>query len=282
MKRHFVNKVLQFFQAVSGDVLVGAFAMGIYAVYLLDVKPVFEWWLVLMLSVWAVYTADHLIDGFSRKNEAAIYRHRLHYRFHYFLFGLELAVIVAAVVLAFYYLDDKILRGGIVMGILVFIYFLMVYLGRQKSFYFHKEFFIAIFYVTGIWLAPLIWFQKPLTLYYFGIITGFVILAWTESILIALFDMENDKHDGHPSFITFYGSVSSKKFVKILLQAHFILMIILLFKCDEQKKYVAVTIQLLMNGLIFLLSVFEERLKKTSYYKMLGEMIFWLPAVMVL
>ena len=63
----YAGNLLQLFQAFSLDVVIGALAVGLFAIKLLLVRPNPWWWLVLALSVWVVYTADHLIDGFQQK-----------------------------------------------------------------------------------------------------------------------------------------------------------------------------------------------------------------------
>ena len=66
------------YQILSLDVVLGAVSVGVFATQLLQVKANPYWWIILAVAVWVIYTFDHLVDGFKKKGESTIYRHRFH------------------------------------------------------------------------------------------------------------------------------------------------------------------------------------------------------------
>ncbi len=278
------NKSIMLFfrsaQLLSLDVVLGAMATGAYAAKLLDVSPNYWWWPALALSVWVVYTSDHLIDSFSRKNNALIHRHKLHYRYrHIFIFAVTFSSVVA-LNLVWFLLDKKILTGGLIIGIGAIVYLVLVGEGNKKNFYFQKEFFISLFYTAGIWLAPLVWNPKPLSPSIYGIIFVFIILVWIEGLIVAVYEYEMDKSDRHISFATKYGIHKSRAFIKLLFGVLLVFISILLFNTNSTTEFLAVIMEFVMAIALFLIYLFHMYLYRHELYKTFGEMIFWLPGIL--
>ena len=278
------NKSIMLFfrsaQLLSLDVVLGAIATGAYAVKLLNVSPNYWWWPVLALSVWIVYTTDHLIDSFSRKNNALIHRHKLHYRYrHVFVVAVTVSSVVV-LSLVWFFLDKKILTGGLIIGIGAIIYLVLVGEGNRKNFSFQKEFFISLFYTAGIWLAPLVWNSKPLSPSVYGIIFVFIILVWIEGLVVAIYECDMDTKDKQMSFVTKFGISTSSTFIKILFGLTFVSSLVLLLFTNSIQEFSAVVIELFMAVALFSIYYFQNYFKHHELYKTLGEMIFWLPGIL--
>ncbi len=276
----YAGNLLQLFQAFSLDVVIGALAVGLFAVKLLQVHPNPWWWLVLALSVWVVYTADHLIDGFQQKHAATIFRHRLHYRFRYFFMASLFIVSIFTVVLVLVFLDTRVLLWGIVIGLGAIIYLGFIILGRKKGFYFQKEFFISLFYVAGIWLAPLIWYGKSLSFIVILTMVIFVLLVWAEGLLTALYERESDQGDQMQSFCTFYGRQTTRRLVLILLILCVLFSLgLLLLSSSLKMEYLVLVI---MTTVLMAIHYFPSFFQKNERYRTLGELTFWFPFLLLL
>ena len=94
------------FQILSLDVILGSIAVGIFATAVLKVQPNPWWWIILPVSVWVVYTLDHLIDGFKKRDESTIYRHRFHYKYRNILGMLVVLFGLTAVILSIIFLIE--------------------------------------------------------------------------------------------------------------------------------------------------------------------------------
>lgn len=280
LKKGFTGYGLQLFQSFSLDVAIGALAGGIFAINILLVKPNPWWWLILAMSVWVVYTADHLIDGFNQKQAALIFRHRLHYRFRYFFISAIIIVSLLALVLVIVFLDIRVLLWGIAIGFGALVYLGFIILGRKKGFYFQKEFFISLFYVGGIWLAPLVWYGKALPFTVILTMAIFVILVWSEGLLTALYERESDKGDQMQSFCTFYGRQTTRRLVLILLILSMLsaLGLLLLTSSMRYEYMVLVT----MTAFLLAIHLFPSFFQKNERYRTLGELTFWLPFLLLL
>ncbi len=280
LKKSFAGYWLQLFQAISLDVVIGALAGGIFAVNILAVKPNFWWWPILAMSVWVVYTSDHLIDGFHQKRDASIFRHRLHYRFRYFFIAAIFVVSILTLILVIVFLDVRVLLWGIVIGIGALIYLGFIILGRKKGFYFQKEFFISLFYVGGIWLAPLAWNGKALPFAVILTMAIVVILVWSEGLLTALYERESDKGDQMQSFCTFYGRQTTQRLVLILLILSMLFSVVLLLLTSPlRKEYIVLAT---MTASLMAIHLFPSYFQKNERYRTLGELTFWLPFLLVL
>jgi len=278
------NKSIKLFfrsaQLLSLDVVLGAIATGAYAVKLLDVSPNYRWWPVLALSVWIVYTTDHLLDSFSRKNRALIHRHKLHYRYrHVFIAAIAVSSVVV-LSLVWIFLDKKILTGGLIIGMGAIIYLILVRMENRKNFSFQKEFFISLFYTAGIWLAPLVWNNNPLSTSVCGIIFVFILLVWIEGLIVAIYENDMDTQDKQISFVTKFGISKSRIFIKILFGLTAVFSLILLLLTNSITEFSAVFIELFMAAALFSIYHFQNYFQHHELYKTLGEMVFWFPGIL--
>ena len=60
--------------------LLGVLSGCIMATKVTNVKPGVGWWIILPLTVWWIYLADHLIDGFRLKENTQNHRHLFFYQ----------------------------------------------------------------------------------------------------------------------------------------------------------------------------------------------------------
>ncbi len=280
LKKSFAGYWLQLFQSFSLDVVIGALAGGVFAVNILAVKPNIWWWPVLAMSVWVVYTSDHLIDGFNQKRDALIFRHRLHYHFRYFFMAALFIVSTLTFILVIVFLDIRILLWGFVIGLGALVYLGFIILGRKKGFYFQKEFFISLFYVAGIWLAPLIWYGKALSFYFILTMVIFVLLVWAEGLLTALHERDSDRGDHMQSFCTFYGRQKTQRLILILLILSMLSSLGLLFTTPSLGKEYLILITMTVS--LMAIHFFPSFFHKNERYRILGEFTFWLPFLLLL
>ena len=58
------GRLIRFMNILSLDVVAGALLSSAFAAALLEVRPAVPYWMVLGMSVWIIYTADHLVDAY--------------------------------------------------------------------------------------------------------------------------------------------------------------------------------------------------------------------------
>lgn len=271
------------FQVLSIDVVLGSLAVGVFAISILNVSAVSWWWVILPASVWVVYSLDHLIDGLKQKERSTIFRHRFHYLKRKILSVLVLMSGCLAVALSFMFLDNEIIIGGIVLSILVIIYFALVFLlDKFNSNHFFKEFFIAFFYISGIFLAPLVWHAGLPSYSVFFVIACLFLLAWMESVIISYYDYEDDIENGFKSFAIAVGKNRTRKIVLLILSLLTIFLFISIFLVSERAIRGAIIIELAMTIILTLLILFPEIFQKQNRFRWVGESVFYLPALIPL
>ena len=131
--------------------------VGAFACMLLDVDADLWWYLILAFSVWVMYTADHILDAWRGKTTSTIVRHKFHYKYRKVIIPIWIIVAIANVIICLIKLENEIIFLGQALGLCIMIYFGVIYFNKESRTYFlQKELFIALVYITGIWLAPVV------------------------------------------------------------------------------------------------------------------------------
>jgi len=270
------------YQVLSLDVVLGSLSVGLFAIIILGVDPNSVWWIVLPLAVWSIYTFDHLVDGFKKKGQSHIYRHRFHYHNRKILFPLIIILGSAAISLSFIFLDEQIIFFGLGLSVFVIFYFILVsFQDKLKIRYIQKEFFIAVVYILGILLAPLVWHQQQLSFPQNFVFSILFVLAWAESVIISYHDFNLDKADGLKSFSIFHGLKKTRIILTILFCAVAIILIAGLVLFDDKVIVGALIIELLMNLILLALIYFPDFFSKAHHFRWVGETVFLFPALIV-
>lgn len=200
---------------LSLDVALGACA-GMYffaKILRVELKPVA--FVLMALSVWVIYTFDHLLDARSIKTDHASPRHRFHQRhFSMLRVGLVLAA-VAVVVVAFFLLPSTLIFAtALVLGGLILVNLLLTQHFKQQLAPW-KEASIALFYVLGILLLPLLKKEfLTLNLTWLAYAFAYFLLAWYNLVFLSLLDFETDTLSGQRSLATKLGNRTVRKILQ--------------------------------------------------------------------
>ncbi len=275
--------LLQIMQFLSLDIVIGTVAVGYMATKVLEVRANPVWWIVLPLAVWVVYTLDHIIDAYKKKREAAISRHNYHY-----LNRIPIIVVVSIIglitmALSLLYLNYHIVKMGIILSITVGIYFLLLFLQKdKKNAMVQKELYIAIIYTVGIFMAPIYWHGSVPSIPIIIIAISISLLVWAEGIMISWYDYENDTIDGHNSLTILFGKKNARRFAIVLhLFVETVLVLVLLTTTLTSIVIFSMLIILLMNLILGLLILFPYSFLSNTYHKLIGETVFLLPCLLI-
>ena len=130
--------LLQKLSILSIDVVIGSVLCGAFVIQVLDMEPGFAWWIVLPISVWIIYTLDHMIDGYRLKENAHTYRHYFHFKYIKPLAYVILVLSAINLILVFFFLEKQILMFGLFAALVTGLYLLGVLLFKKKrSWFFH-------------------------------------------------------------------------------------------------------------------------------------------------
>lgn len=268
------------FNILSVDVVIGSVSGGILAVRLLHATPGFAWWIVLPLSVWIVYTFDHLIDGIRLKNNSHTVRHFFHYHYSKQIITVIGLMSVINIVLIAFFLEKQILLFGLFAGIITLIYLLIVYIsGKKRSFLFQKEFFVALIYTVGIWGGPVALKSYQVSTPELFIIVSFFLTVWAAILILSVYEVEYDRLDKHNTFSINFGINKTVYIIYFMIAVVFFISIGEIIVTPDLQLAMASKILMIMDILLLIILNFPEQLKQNNIYRILVELIFWLPGL---
>jgi len=264
-------------------VIAGSVFTGMFISSLLDVHPPWIYWVVLPLSVWIFYTLDHLVDANRLKNYAHTHRHLFVYRYFKPILMLVTILSVVDILLVVIFLEKEVLMYGISIGFFAAFYLFMIHLSGNKKFIVQqKEFFVTLIYTLGLWGVPVLLLDKGLSDVHFLCVIGFLILAYSNTLVFSFYETKTDKQDGHGSFALIFGQDKTRKIIVLLLFFVFLVAIYLIINNDEILVRVAAKIYMIMGLLSLALVSFPTLFKKERIYRLLTEVIFWVPGLILL
>jgi hypothetical protein len=272
----FMHKLLHAYKLInilSLDTVAGAIIGALFFAKLLNVHILPYGLIALGLTVWIIYTADHLRDARTIRNQASSERHRFHQLHFSPLLKLMLIALLIDTVMIFF-MRKPVLEGGIVLAIVVALYLLV-----QRYLKFLKELFIAALYTCGILLPSIAISSVKLTPLYILLIIQFFLIALLNLLLFSWFDKDTDRSDQQHSFVTILGESVAKKTICAIIILNFLCIIFIFGYSDSFELAVIYT---LMNALLTFIFLGSKNLHRYSTYRILGDAVFLIPVIYLL
>lgn len=257
---------------LSIDVAGGAVVGALFFARIFNVMVLPQGLLVLGLTVWIIYTADHLIDARKIKQQASTERHRFHQK--YFNVLAVVVMVTAAVVLVqLFFIRKTVFVEGLGLALAIVIYFLF-----QRFLKFFKELIGAVLYLGGVLLIPITINNDGLTWPQLILIAQFAMTALINLLLFSWFDKHRDEQDKHTSFATMLGDNATRRSLLFL----FFVQAVLAGIQFTLANYKPTVILVLMNFVLFLILINRSFFEKNDRYRLLGDAVFWLPVIYIL
>lgn len=261
-------KVYRLLNLLSIDVALGAVCSALFFARILQVHILSYGLIALGLSVWIIYTADHLLDALKIKLPAATARHRFHQQnFKVLLVTLFVTIIINGIIILF--IRHRVLIAGLYVAATVSIYFLI-----NRYLKFMKEIFIAIVYTIGVLLPSISITQQPPREWPWLIIISFMITALINLILFSWFDHAKDLRDGNISFVTVLGERTSRIVIVVLF-----LLVLVLTGISLSSAGLVI---LLMNALLLITFIYHRYFSAHDRFRLLGDFVFMIPLLYLL
>lgn len=268
------NSFLKTLHYLSLDVVLGAVASSWMFWKIPDGNGVVNLPSILILGIctWIIYILDRLLDNLKSEPEDA--RHQFHFQHQYYLqVGIIILFFIAAI-LAFF-LPRNVIYFGIALSVLILSYF---YILQKKSksanYQYFKEVFTSVIY--SICVVGSAFSTKP-NLNGQAYLAGFVFfLLVHQSILIFSF-YESKAYPATKNLAKKLGKTNCTYLILGVL-AFSIVSIFLTNNLFLQKVFL---IESLMASCSVLIYFCQAKLKKNERYRWLGEMVFWLPLILI-
>lgn len=271
----FMNKLSRFYRLLnilSIDVALGAVCCAAWFASYFEVELRVYALICLGLTVWIIYSADHLMDAIKVKGEASTLRHRFHQEHFKWLTRLLLLAGVLDFVLLFF------LRAQVVHAGIFLICIVMVYLLVSRWLTYLKEIAVAGLYCGGVLLPALSLKESGIVATDLVVMLCFFLTALINVIMFAWFDHELDIRDGSSSFSTKFGKDFTRKLLIIVFMLQLIFLVVLMV-VNSVLPFILFTG---MNSILYLLFIRSNEFNRFEYYRLLGEAVFLIPALFLL
>ncbi len=272
----------QLFSILSLDVVAEAVIGSAFVSQLCGVHPDGWFYLIMALSVWIIYTTDHLIDAWRLKQKSHTLRHRFHYRNFSLLVSLGIILSLIDFLLVLTKLHPRIITGGLIVLAMSAAYFgALNLLKTRRGRLLHKELIVAFVYTAGIWVGPTALRGTPLTFHETLLMSLFFMLVWSVLLLYSAIEVEVDRLDDHRTMATRYGVRVCHHVIHLLLFLLFGLNLYLVATSSIEMVRNAAMLFMLMASVILIMDGFPSLFRINYRYHHIGELIFWLPLLLI-
>ncbi len=269
------------FRILSLDVVLGAIISAAMVVKLLEVQMPWIFWVALPLSVWILYTADHLMDAYRLQDQAHTERHYFHF-LHFRSIAIVWCVgILLGIILVPIYAPWPMILFGLGLGLFSLLHLLLVSLiGNRTSWLYHKELGVGLVYTLGVWGGPVVLFPKELDIGILGVYVQFFLLAMINLWLFSMYEIDTDEKDGHTSFIRQIGQHAAQWGIGVMGGVILILGTYLWgFRLsDPAIQWIFIAMLLILWLLAFLPHLFRQH----KLYRIWGDGVFCFPVIYLL
>lgn len=258
----------RFFNVLSIDVAVGAVVCAAFFVHIFQIQLSPYCLASLGVSVWIIYSTDHLMDVRKLNSIASTTRHQFHQRY-FWMVGTSVVAAAAIDLMLILQMERPVLAWGAVL-----LFFVLLYLLLNRRLGPWKECFGAILYSLGILLPGLSLHTTPISVSLILLMGAFVLTALLNLILFSWFDYDLDVIDKSMSVVIFQGKQRSRILLGILFIFQGMLLTLILFGSQYQ---IEVLILMAMNIVLWMLFQFRNWFSKEEQYRLIGDMIFLFP-----
>lgn len=257
-------KFYRLLNTLSIDVMLGSVCGALMFAKMLKVTLLPYGIAALALSVWIIYTIDHLLDAKVVTGSASTTRHRFHQ--HYFiilLFAMLLAIAIVIVLL--FFIRVQVLYGGLLLIAAVTLYLLL-----HRYLKIPKEILISVLYTCGVLLPSFMVTSLSLQALPHPIILMFMLSALANLLVFSWYDYEKDTQDGFKSIAITWGKSRTHLMV-------WLIGFISIGLCWWAKDSTAALLNFSMIAVQVILISFPSFFAKQERYRLVGDAAFMLP-----
>lgn len=255
---------------LSIDVALGAVICAVFFANILNVSILPYGLCALALTVWVIYTADHLRDAMLITGEAASARHQFHQQ-KKVLLGAAMGVAIVVNLVLLFYIRRELLFAGLLLAAAVVVYLLF-----QRRFFYGKEIFVSAIYTAGVLLPSLVSTTGWLPAEHILVIIAFFLVALINLYLFSFFDHEHDKRDRLFSFVTLVGIRKARNFLACLFVIFFVVAFCHLLLTGFSLSSLCI---LCMGSILLLLFLGQVIFTKDDRFRLIGDAVFFIPLI---
>lgn len=253
--------------------------MSAFVAHFMGVEVELSIYVSLFISVWLIYTIDHLIDASRIKHVAQTFRHQFHQKYFKQLTTAWVLMFLSGVLFSVVVLPAETIKVGFIASALVIVHLVLVYLlGTRVSIFIQKELGVAFTYCVGIIVGPLS-MSEGLDGFGYFLMFQIFILALLNLLEFSWFDRKLDKSHGQTSVVRGLGEKVVLEVVFFLF-ALFVLTLVVAFLFFPQYGQYELILGL-MGGTLFLVFAFQKYFKVRERYRVFGDLVFVFPLLII-
>lgn len=270
-------KIYRYFHFLSLDIVLGALASSCFAARLFAVNPGWAWWITLAMTVWLLYTGDHLLDAWRN-------RKKIERELHFFMNKNRRTIIwsmgvvtVIDMLLIFNLLDQGLMKYALVLAGLVLLFYAMRHIFRKNRVLFVPgEFFVLFIYMAGTWLGPASAVKNG-----FVPSQGMIALIFAGVLLmnlgvISLYDIKLDNRLGIGSLANALGPKRTRRLLVGTSITIYLVSVLqfLVFEMDRYFKYALILAG--MATILLMVLLYPSRFRKNDYYRLAADAVLYM------
>lgn len=256
----------QYVNILSFDVVAGAVIGALFFGRILGVAISWPELAVLALTVWIIYTLDHLRDATFISDVASTDRHRFHQKY-FRRIAATLLVAILTDLLLLWFIPFSVLMWGLCLW-----FFVVLYLVLERYLKFMKEFFVACLYTAGL-LLPSLAGEGGEWLVLHSVVAGkYFVTAWMNLLLFSLIEYNEDRRHQQYSFVTWFGPASTHYGILVLALIN-VSGGVMVWTFDFHLALTFIS----MNVLLVAILLLQKHLRRHNAYRIAGDAIFFIP-----
>jgi hypothetical protein len=267
-------KIYRYLHFLSIDIVLGALASSCFAARLFGTDPGYVWWITLALTVWLLYTGDHMLDALR-------HRKKVEREMHYFMLKHRKLVIyslgVVAVVnfiLIINLLDKELFKYALVLAGLVLLFYAMRHVFRRnRVLQIPGEFFVMVLYMAGTWLGPAVAKEGGFEAGHGMIALIFLGILLMNLGVISLYDIKLDSRMGIASLANLLGIKRTRNLLLGTAIAIYLISLLqfLIFDMDRFSQYALILTG--MCTILLLVLYYPSRFRKNDYFRLAADAV---------
>ena len=235
-------------------------------------KPDVPSLLILGICTWIIYILDRLLNNIKSEPQDA--RHQFHFQHQYYLQVTIIILCVVALILVFF-LPKNVIYFGIGLSVFLVIYFIIIKkTSHNANYQYFKEIFTALLYSISI-VGSAFSTKQNLALIDYLAGLNFFLLVHQSILIFSYYEAASQ-----PETKNLANKLSKKNYTYLIVGICTFIISGNFFDASLFTKKVFF-IEALMSLCSVLIFVFQAKLAKNENYRCLGEMVFWLPLLLI-
>jgi len=270
-------KIYRYLHFLSIDIVLGALATSCFAARLFGSNPGTIWWITLALTVWLLYTADHMLDAWK-------HRKKIERDLHYFMMKNRKTLVwsmgvvtVVNILLIFNLLDHELMKYALFLAGLVLIFYAMRHVFRKNRILkIPGEFFVMILFMAGTWLGPAVAFEGSFEAGHGMIALIFLGVLLMNLGVISLYDIKLDSRMGIASLANLLGKKRTKNMLLGTAMSIYLVSLLqfLVFEMDRFSQYALILTG--MATILLLVLYYPSRFRKNDYFRLAADAVLFM------